>query len=271
MIRSFVDVFPNAVLLSGASSNLLLIGTTGARNEIDPNRLAAALARAPAVQADLQRLDLATPREIIGMFVASAKTLVKATQGAAPVTDDKPIQEYGKKSLLDFDEGIPPSIIDVGDVARWCPTCMVGGKPAPIVEGLDSYLALLKLAYTAPRIAPAQTVRTGAGTRAIAGSGYLGAVIPESQKLDAILEAAFVEQYQRGTDLLVAHHYPEAIDQFRAALTWNADSAEAHNNLGIALASVGRLEDAIDQFKQALAIDPGLEDARRNLAMATRR
>jgi len=144
-------------------------------------------------------------------------------------------------------------------------------EAAPIVEGLDSYLALLKLAYTAPRIAPAQTVRTGAGTRAIAGSGYLGAVIPESQKLDAILEAAFVEQYQRGTDLLVAHHYPEAIDQFRAALTWNADSAEAHNNLGIALASVDRLDDATDQFKRELAIEPGFEDARRNLAMATRR
>jgi predicted membrane-bound spermidine synthase len=271
MVRSFVDVFPNAVLLSGASSNLLLIGTPDARNEIDPNRLAAALGRAPAVQADLQRLDLGTPREIIGMFVASAKTLVHATQGVAPVTDDKPIQEYGKKSLLDFDEGIPPSIIGVGDVAAWCPTCMVGGKPAPIVEGLDSYLALLKLAYTAPPIAPAQTVRTGAGTRAIAGSGYLGAVIPESRELDAILKAAFVERYQRGTDLLVEHHYPQAIDQFRAALTWNADSAETHNNLGIALASVGRLDDAIDQFNQALAIDPAFEDARRNLAMAMRR
>ena len=96
-------------------------------------------------------------------------------------------------------------------------------------------------------------------------------MIPESRELDAILEAAFVERYQRGTDLLVEHHYPQAIDQFRAALTWNADSAEAHNNLGIALASVGRLDDAIDQFKQALAIDPAFEDARRNLAMAMRR
>ena len=107
MVRSFVDVFPNAVLLSGASSNLLLIGTTGTVNEIDPSRLTNALMRAPAVQADLRRLDLGTPRDIVGMFVASATTLTTATRDVRPVTDDRPIQEYGKKSLLDFDEGVP--------------------------------------------------------------------------------------------------------------------------------------------------------------------
>src|SRR5207247_9665975 len=48
MVRSFVDVFPNAVLLSGASSNLLLVGTTAQRNEINQNPLATARARSPA-------------------------------------------------------------------------------------------------------------------------------------------------------------------------------------------------------------------------------
>ena len=242
MVRSFVDVFPNAVLLSGASSNLLLIGTPGARNEIDPARLAAALANAPAVAADLRRLDLGTPREIAGMFVASARTLVKATRNVPPVTDDRPIQEYARQSLLEFDEGIPASLVAVDEVAAWCPTCMAGGKPAPIVAGLDTYLALLNLAYTAPRLGPAQTVPTGAGARAIAGSGYLGAVIPASTRLDSILHAAFIENYQRGTDLLVERRYPEAIDQLRDAITWYADSAPAHNNLGIALASSGRTQ-----------------------------
>ena len=268
MVRSFVDVFPNAVLLSGAASNLLLVGAREAPNEIDPDRLAAALRKAPAVQMDLQRLDLGTPREIAGMFVASSKTLVKATQQAAPVTDDHPIQEYGRRSLLEYDERMPPSLVDVAAVADWCPACFQGGRPAPAVEGLDTYLALLNLAYTAP---PAPSAPAGAGPRPIAGSGYLGAVIPESAQLDAILKGAFMETYQRGTDLLVARVFPDAIDQFRAALTWNPGSVEAHNNLGIALASLGRMDEAVDQFKQALAIEPAFEDARRNLAMATRR
>jgi Tetratricopeptide repeat len=265
-----VDVFPNAVLLSGASSNLLLIGTTGTVNQIDPSRLTNALMRAPAVQADLRRLDLGTPRDIVGMFVASATTLRTATRDVRPVTDDRPIQEYGKKSLLNFDEGVPSSIVNVGDVAAWCPACLVGGKPAPIVEGLDTYLSVLTLAYTAPRLAPAQTVASGA-SRPIAGSGYLGAVVPQSHQLESILDAAFIEKYQRGTDLLVARQYPEAIDALRAALMWNGESAQAHNNLGIALASTGRMEEAIDQFRLALASDPEFDDAKRNLAMAMRR
>ena len=260
MVRSFVDVFPNAVLLSGASSNLLLVGTTAARNEIDPARLATALRNAPAAQMDLQRLDLGTPREIVGMFVASSETLTNATRDVAPVTDDRPIQEYGRQSLLPLNVPIPPSLIAVDRVAAWCPSCNI--------EGLTTYLAILKLAYTAPPIGPAQTV-AAAAARPIADSGYLGAVVPQSPQLDAILRSAFVENYQAGTDLLVARHYAEAIDRLRAALTWNPDSAEAHNNLGIAFASTGRGHEAVEQFRQALAIEPEFEDASRNLAMAS--
>jgi spermidine synthase len=270
MVRSFVDVFPNAVLLSGASSNLLLIGTTGATNQIDPSRLTNALLHTPAVQADLQRLDLGTARDIVGMFVASATTLATATREVRPVSDDRPIQEYGKKSLLNFDEGVPPSIVNVREVGVWCPTCFVGGRPASVVDGLDAYLSVLDLAYRAPRLAPAQTVATGPVTP-IAGSGYLGSVVPQSPELNAVLRGAFLEKYQKGTDLLVARQYPEAINTLRSALMWNDRSAEAHNNLGIALASTGRMKEAIDQFKLALASDPEFDDAKRNLAMATRR
>ncbi len=267
MVRSFVDVFPNAVLLSGAASNLLLVGTTDAHNEIDLDRLIAALDHAPAVQTDLRRLDLGTPREIVGMFVSSARTLVEATRAVQPVTDDRPIQEYARRSLLQVDEGIPPSLIAVDEVAAWCPSCFAAGTPVAPVEGLDTYLSLLKLAYTAPPIGPAQTVATNADSRPIAGSGYLSAVVPASSSLDAILNAAFTPKYQRGTDLLVAHRYQDAIDEFRAALKWNPDSVEAHNNLGIALASIGRMDEAVDEFNRALAIDPEFEDARRNLGM----
>jgi Flp pilus assembly protein TadD len=46
------------------------------------------------------------------------------------------------------------------------------------------------------------------------------------------------------------------------------DSVQPLNNLGVALASLGRLDEAIAQFERALAIQPGFEDARRNLAFA---
>jgi tetratricopeptide (TPR) repeat protein len=271
MVRSFIDVFPNTVLLSGAGANLLLVGTNDATNQIDLNHLVRALEHAPEVRKDLQRLDLAAPTEIVGMFVASARTLQQATRGVQPVTDDRPIQEYARRSLLDANEGIPPLLVAVKEVSSWCPSCFASGKPVPQVDGLDTYLSVLELAYTAPSVGPGQTVATGADRRPIAGSGYLGAVVPASPALDAVLHAAFVERYQHGTDLLVARKYPNAIEEFNSALRWNSASVEAHNNLGIALASVGRMDEAVDQFKEALAIDPGFEDARRNLANATRK
>ena len=45
MVRAFIDVFPQSVLLSGMQSELLLVGTTAPRIEIDPDRLAGALHR----------------------------------------------------------------------------------------------------------------------------------------------------------------------------------------------------------------------------------
>ena len=57
MTRAFLDVFPNAVVLSGAGANLLLLGGDGPTVEMDLRQLARALEARPAVQADLARLD----------------------------------------------------------------------------------------------------------------------------------------------------------------------------------------------------------------------
>jgi tetratricopeptide (TPR) repeat protein len=46
------------------------------------------------------------------------------------------------------------------------------------------------------------------------------------------------------------------------------DYAEAHNNLGIALGTRGRLAEAIEHFELALRLNPGFVDARRNLEIA---
>ena len=148
MIRAFVDVFPQAVLLCGANQELLLVGTNDSRIEIDPNRLARALADAPAVQSDLRRVGLGTITEIVGTFVGGARTLHDATRSQGPVTDDRPIQEYGAKSRLSLGyQLLPASIFDVDQAAAWCPRCFVGAKPVPLADGLDVYLASLARVY----------------------------------------------------------------------------------------------------------------------------
>ena len=47
MVRAFIDVFPQSVLLSGTQAELLLVGTNGASIEIDPGRVARTLDQAP--------------------------------------------------------------------------------------------------------------------------------------------------------------------------------------------------------------------------------
>ncbi|MHC5017705.1 MAG: tetratricopeptide repeat protein, partial [Planctomycetota bacterium] len=48
----------------------------------------------------------------------------------------------------------------------------------------------------------------------------------------------------------------------------NPDIARAHNNLGIALATTGQLDEAIDCYRHAVHIDPKYASAYNNLGIA---
>lgn len=260
MIRAFIDVFPQAVLLSGAEAELILIGARDTPIEIDPERLAAALSHAPAAQADLQRVDLGTVREIVGAFVGSAQTLAEATRDVEPVTDDRPIQEYGVRSLLDVNRGVPGSVVDLSQVAAWCPKCFEGREPVPLARGLDLHLALLDRAYSASPEEVAQARRAaGEARRLIAGSAYLGAVVPESAELHNFL----------GIDLASKGSLDAAIAEFREALRLEPHSGRTHWHLGSALAAAGRREEAIEHLRRSVQLDPGNADARHDLAALT--
>jgi len=248
MIRAFVDVFPQSVLVSGAEADLLLVGANDSRIEIDPARVANAMTNAPALRADLQRVDLGSVREIVGAFLASPQKLSAATRNSAPVTDDRPIQEYGVRSLLTFGDGLPASVADVREVAAWCPKCFADGKPVPLVQGLDTYLALLGRAYSAT---PAEAARTRllaeGGTRRVDGSAYLGALVPESAEMHNILGSALADKGE----------FDRAIAEFREALRLEPDSASAHENLGLALASHQEPEEAVVHLRRSVQLDPG--------------
>ena len=256
MIRAFIDVFPQAVLISGAEADLLLLGANDSQIEIDPARLAAALSGAAAVKADLARVDLGSAREIVGTFVGSAQKLAEATRDSAPVSDDRPIQEYGVASLLDFGEAVPSSIVDLGQVDAWCPKCFADGKPVPLVDGLDTYLALLGRAYASSAAEMARTRRaTDYQRRLVAGSAYLGAVVPESADLHNILGLSFAQQGL----------FNEAIGEFREAVRQGPDSAMTHWHLGAALAGRGARDEAIEHLRRSVELDSNNPLARQDL------
>jgi tetratricopeptide (TPR) repeat protein len=177
------------------------------------------------VQADLQRLDLGSVREIVGTFLGSARTLDQASRSFIPVSDDHPLQEYSVRSLLNFDStGVPPSVVDLGRITEWCPTCLVSGKPVALVDGLDTYLAVLARAYLVPLEGMTANFADPRTQQMIKGSRYL----------DTILHSAAI----------------------------------VRTDLGVNLASEGRLEEAIEQFEEALRLQPELAMARRYLTTA---
>jgi len=256
MIRAFIEVFPQAVLISGAEADLLLVGVNGARIEIDPERLTRSLADAPAVQADLRRLALGTVREIVGTFVSSAQKLAEATRDTAPVTDNRPLQEYSVRSLLDFGEAVPGDVVDLGQVDSWCPKCFVDRKPIPLVEGLDTYQTLLGRAYGASA-ADVSRARNLAERRdrVIFGSAYLGAIVPETAEVHNLL----------GIELAAKGRIDEGIIEFRHAMRLEPDSAQTHWHLGAALAYRGARDEALEQLRLAVQLDPSNSQARHDL------
>jgi predicted membrane-bound spermidine synthase len=295
MIRAFIDVFPNAVLLSGADSELILLGANAMRLEINPGRLADALSRAPTVQADLRRLDLGSPTEIIGTFLGSSQTLATATREVPPVTDDRPNQEYGVLSLLNLGQAVPSAVIDLSTVTAWCPSCFVNGQPTVPVQGLDVYLELLRQAYTAsPEAVRQARAQAPPGGRIVAGSKYLGSIVPESAQLHNVLALSqasagnmevAIREFREALRLdpasatthwhlgaaLASHGAPaEALAHLQRSVALDPSNEAAHNDVGAVLLRQGRVDEAINHFDQALALNPGFTEARANLDVAIR-
>jgi Flp pilus assembly protein TadD len=77
-------------------------------------------------------------------------------------------------------------------------------------------------------------------------------------------------RYEQGASLLESRRFGEAATLLREAVDLMPDSAEAHNDLGVALASTGNVVEATEHFRQAVALAPEFAEARRNLESAQR-
>jgi Flp pilus assembly protein TadD len=119
-------------------------------------------------------------------------------------------------------------------------------------------MALLDLAY---RATPGELahLRSLPQPRLVAGSAYLGTVVPESAGLHNVLGLA---QASSG-------NFGAAIGEFRAALALDPQSAATHWHLGAALAAVGNRDEAAALIRRSVELDPTNADARRDLAALT--
>jgi tetratricopeptide (TPR) repeat protein len=75
-------------------------------------------------------------------------------------------------------------------------------------------------------------------------------------------------QSNLGLVLASAGRLPEAIAHFKQALQLNPSYAEAQNNLGLALAGTGDLPEAVVHYQKALQLKPAYPEAHSNLGVA---
>jgi hypothetical protein len=140
-------VFPGAALLSGETDELILVGVKGAPFTLDIDRVRTTLARNAAVRADLEKIDLGTPLEIAGMFLAGGTALRAATRGVRPMSDDLPVMEYSGNSYLCRPNAFPEELVDPIAIRDWCPVCFPNGQPAPDLALLNDYIDIFDAYY----------------------------------------------------------------------------------------------------------------------------
>jgi spermidine synthase len=302
MIRAFLDVFPNAVLLSGMEKELIIMGKASLASVIDPDLCSANIAKAPLVQADLNLINMGTLTEIIGTFVANSEGLKRATLHVEPVTDDNRSMEYGMLSKF-TDASLPRELFHVDGIAAWCPNCFENGKPRSNVVFLGKYLAALNILYSSDAFLFFRKVwgaMSGSDIDFIDRDGSLGTVVSRSSYLMEVLASPLTGSLGKivrrdmdgpwsiqGVNETV---YPDAVTNIRIAMRqlrsnrlldsirWFKRAVELDKSnvstrfgLGYALFYAGDYKGSLEQYQRGLEIAPDNIEARLSLASVFQR
>jgi spermidine synthase len=148
-VAAFIDVFPGSVMLSGYRHQLILIGRKDASFAFDPKRMRRIIDRVPGLYDELRWVALEEPIEVVAMLAGTYQTLSEATQGSPVLTDDRPLMEYGARSLV-RDRRLPADLFSLRDAATWCPECGSGALDPEELLDLQAILKLVARYYRSP-------------------------------------------------------------------------------------------------------------------------
>ena len=299
MVRAFIDVFPNAVLLSGMEKELIIVGRAGPLSVWDPDLCSRQVADAPAVQADLECIHMGTMTEMAGTFVANSDDLKRVTARVDPVTDDNRSMEYGMLSKF-TDTGLPRQLFRVEGIAAWCPDCFANGRPRAVVRGLDKYLAALDLLYRSDAFLFFRGAwgamggsdidfidRDGSLGTVVSRFPYLGEVLASpltgslekvvhrqadgpwsAQNPDHAAHAAADADIREAMNVLRAGYLPAAVEWFKKAVESDENNVSARFGLGYALYYGEDFVGALGQYRRGLELAPDNAAAWLSLASA---
>jgi spermidine synthase len=262
LVRGFVDVFPDSVLLSGGRGELILLGRVGGPPQLDPERVRARLAELPQVAADLHAVYLGRLQELFSTFVASSDTMRAATFSSPPLTDDRPILEYSTPSESRI-FNLPANLFDVSDAASWCPKCLAprSGPSDDAPETYAVHLELMRELYAHPFFLRARPGEFRQPVPRMPAGDVAEAEVRRSLFLRSVLGLG-PSEHQRARELVAAGELEEGIRLLEDVVLLVPGDAEARADLGEAYLGAGRASEACQELALALAMSPALERAR---------
>ena len=230
-VRAFVDVFPEALLVSGDDNELILVGTRGASLRLDLDAVSRRLAAAPEIKADLDRVELGDLTDLAGMFAASRRTLLAATASTPPVTDDLPSLEYSDRSPL-ADRRMPKDLFDVTDVETWCAGCL---SRLPRLAG---YLKVRGAMYASDAFLVTSANAPAAFDLSSVPDGAM--IVAENPSLISLLGGSALPARRAAQASFDAGRVAEAIDLLDLARSYDPGDPETYDLLARLLMTTGR-------------------------------
>jgi spermidine synthase len=128
LVRSFLDVFPDASLWTTELHEMLLVGST-APIPLDAARIEARMQQ-PAVAAALAEVGITGAAGLLATWITDAEGLSRYVADAPPVTDDRPRIEYA-------------AWVRPGELTRVLPKLLALRKEVPVQGGGPALLAQL--------------------------------------------------------------------------------------------------------------------------------
>jgi spermidine synthase len=89
ILRAFCDVFDDCSLWNGSGTNLMMIGTRGARGPVSEEQFTRQW-NTPSVVDEMRRLGIEQPEQLGALFIGDADYLRRLTAGSGSLTDDDP-------------------------------------------------------------------------------------------------------------------------------------------------------------------------------------
>jgi tetratricopeptide (TPR) repeat protein len=270
-IGTFITVFPHALLISGMSEELILIGASA---PFELERIHERFSQSSAVSQDLEQHIISEPVDLYARIMQTSKELQENYAGVGLISDqnnhlDHSFPGWNRIAKISYD---PVRVLE--ELRQQSPS--VADELEPIVTHLGR-LNFRIPAFPLYDVRPDPSIKYSAVDWTAVTRRYRSAIALAAQGKGPESAAAFLAALQLAPEnphilsylaqLYLEYDRPaEAEKAFRRVVAVEPERTDIYLLLATAVVAQGRGEDAIPAYRKALSFDPDNADALQQLA-----